>query len=704
MKAGYDFGGYVSKTDVQCTDGTTIRDGAFADMDGKKVPLMWNHQHEDVNQTIGHAILESRPDGTYAYGYLNDSSSAQAAKASLLHGDVDALSVCIRSIVRKGGDILHGVIHEVSLVLAGADPGARIDSIIEHGEESSDSAILEFVGFDDLYINHASLKKEDESSAEDSKTPEEIKKKSKEKDASVSDIWEEFSDEQKNAVAIIVGKMVEDQKKEPSIDHSDSKETPKAKEEATTETEPTSKEKTIIKKPKTMEDLLGELSEDQAKAVNVVIASIKSGKTDLIKGKKEVADALSSVDPEIKSAIEALLGSVITATKTTNEKKVGGNEMKHNAFTENGIDSGSNGDMICHADQVAIISGAKKAKTSLKDYIYDAAEAGEIKHAVDSNGKTVSYGIADIGYMFPDARTINNEPEMIKRKTEWVDKVMSAIHRTPFSRVKSILADITADEARARGYVKGNKKLDEVITLLKRVTEPQTIYKKQRFDKDDIDDITDFNAVAWVKTEMQMMLMEEIARACLIGDGRATSSDDKIKEDHIRPVINDDDLFTVKYPVLISATATDDEKAKALELATVKARKLYKGSGTPSFFTTEDNLTNSLMRENTIGERLYKSEAEVATALRAKEIVPVEPMDGMKIGITENSVTTQYDVAAVLTNMGDYNIGTNGGAKTDFFDDFDIDYNQFKYLYETRMSGALTKPYSAITFYWKTKA
>ena len=695
MKAGYDFGGYVSKTDVQCTDGTTIRDGAFADMDGKKVPLMWNHQHDDVNQTIGHAILESRPDGTYAYGYLNDSASAQAASASLLHGDVDALSVCIRDIVRKGGDILHGVIHEVSLVLAGADPGARIDSIIEHGEESSDSAILEFVGFDDLYINHASLKKEDEESTKEPEKQTEDTKKSPEKDVSVSDIWEGFTDEQKKAVAIIVGKMVEDQKKEPPVKHSENVEPPKTEDKGDVVSE---------KKPKTIEELLGSLSEEQAKAVNMVIASIKSGKTDLIKGKKEVADVLSSVDPETKSAIEALLGSVITATKTTNTKKVGGNEMKHNVFTENGSDGGSDRDMICHADQVAIINGAKKAKTSLKDYIYDAAEAGEIKHAVDSNGKTVSYGIADVGYMFPDARTINNEPEMIKRKTEWVDKVMSAVHRTPFSRVKSILADITADEARARGYVKGNKKLDEVITLLKRVTEPQTIYKKQRFDKDDIDDITDFNAVAWVKSEMQMMLMEEIARACLIGDGRATSSDDKIKEDHIRPVINDDDLFTVKYPVLISATATDDEKAKALELATVKARKLYKGSGTPSFFTTEDNLTNSLMRENTIGERLYKSEAEVATALRAKEIVPVEPMDGMKIGITENSVTTQYDVAAVLTNMGDYNIGTNGGAKTDFFDDFDIDYNQFKYLYETRMSGALTKPYSAITFYWKVKA
>lgn len=695
MKAGYDFGGYVSKTDVQCTDGTTIRDGAFADMDGKKVPLMWNHQHDDVNQTIGHAILESRPDGTYAYGYLNDSASAQAASASLLHGDVDALSVCIRNIVRKGGDILHGVIHEVSLVLAGADPGARIDSIIEHGEESSDSAILEFVGFDDLYINHASLKKEDEEPTKEPEKQTEDTNESPEKDVSVSDIWEGFSDEQKKAVAIIVGKMVEDQKKEPTVKHSENVEPPKTEDKGVAVSE---------KKPKTIEELLGSLSEEQAKAVNMVIASIKSGKTDLIKGKKEVADALSSVDPETKSAIEALLGSVITATKTTNTKKVGGNEMKHNVFTENGSDGGSDRDMICHADQVAIINGAKKAKTSLKDYIYDAAEAGEIKHAVDSNGKTVSYGIADIDYMFPDARTINNEPELIKRKTEWVDKVMSAIHRTPFSRVKSILADITADEARARGYVKGNQKMEEVITLLKRVTEPQTVYKKQKFDKDDIDDIVDFNAVAWVKSEMQMMLMEEIARACLIGDGRSTSSDDKIKEDHIRPVINDADLFTIKYPVSISATATDDEKAKALERATVKARKLYQGSGTPTFFTTEDNLTNSLMRENTIGERLYKSESEVATALRAKEVVPVEPMNGMKIGITENSVTTQYDVAAVLTNMGDYNIGTNGGAKTDFFDDFDIDYNQFKYLYETRMSGALTKPHSAITFYWKVTA
>ena len=362
--------------------------------------------------------------------------------------------------------------------------------------------------------------------------------------------------------------------------------------------------------------------------------------------------------------------------------------MKHNVFA--GEERKDN--VISHAEfeeikKVGMQMGSLSAA-------FNAAEnEGFIQHA-DGD-----YGITNIEYLFPDAKTINTTPEFIQRDMGWVDKILNAAHHTPFSRVKSVFANITEDEARARGYIKGKLKKEEVFALLKRTTDPQTIYKKQKLDKNDIDDITDLNVLAWIKAEMQMMLKEETARAFLIGDGRLASSDDKIDETHIRPVYNDSDLFTVKVPVNVAANATEDDIARALIKAMVKARKQYKGSGNPSFFTTEDYLTDCLLIENTLGERLYKSEAEVSTAMRAKEIIPVEVMEGQKISITEEGHSTEYPLMGVLVNFADYNVGTNGGAKTDFFDDFDIDFNQYKYLYETRMSGALIKPYSAISFY-----
>lgn len=373
--------------------------------------------------------------------------------------------------------------------------------------------------------------------------------------------------------------------------------------------------------------------------------------------------------------------------------------MKHNVF-----DGDREQGYLSHSEMKEIFSNAKRAG-SLKAAVADSMESGALAHALtNEDGSSQTYGMTNVDYLFPDAKTIDNTPGFIKRETDWVDEVMSQTHHTPFSRVKSVFADITEDQARAKGYIKGKLKKEEVFSLLKRTTEPQTIYKKQKMDKDDIDDITDFSVVAWLKTEMQLMLREETARAILIGDGRLASDDDKIKEDHIRPVFNDADLYTVKYAVEIPANASDDVKAKALMKAAIKARKLYKGSGNPTFFTNEDELTNMLLIENGIGERLYKSEAEVATALRAKKTTPVELMEGLEVEITEGSTKTKYPVAAISVNLADYNIGTNGGAKTDFFDDFDIDYNQYKYLYETRMSGALIKPYSAITFYYKETA
>lgn len=399
-------------------------------------------------------------------------------------------------------------------------------------------------------------------------------------------------------------------------------------------------------------------------------------------GEETVQDIYNSFDDRQREVVEYLVGQAL-------EDNEGGSEnMKHNVFA--GEDYAPN--TLSH-EEFQEITRLGKQIGSLREAFHAAEDDGYIEHAEGD------YGITNLEYLFPEAKTINTTPEFIKREMGWVDKVLNATHHTPFSRVKSIFANITEDEARARGYIKGKLKKEEVFSLLKRTTDPQTIYKKQKMDKDDIDDITDMNVVSWIKSEMQMMLKEETARAILIGDGRLSSSDDKIMESHIRPVYNDADLYTVKVPVRVAVSASDDDVARALIKAMIKSRKLYKGSGNPSFFTTDDYLTDALLLENGINERLYKSEAEVATAMRVKEIVPVEVMEGQQIEIDDNGVKKTYPLIGISVNLTDYNIGTNGGAKTDFFDDFDIDFNQYKYLYETRMSGALIKPYSAISFY-----
>ena len=603
MAKSYDFAGWATRNNIRCSDGRTIRQNAFAAQDGTQVPLVWMHNHDDVNEVLGHADLENRPEGVYAYCTFNGTDSANNAKELVKHGDVCALSIWANQLKQNGGDVVHGSIKEVSLVLAGANSGAVIDSVMIHGEESDEEAEMRFVGFgDDLVLAHADDKEDNDVAAEE--------------------------DKQSGG--------------------------------------------------KTVGEVYNAMSDDQKKVVQII-------------GEQMVKDALSKSDTDEDDEDEA----------ENNDSKKGGNEMKHNVF-----EGASSQNVLSHDDMKQIFSNAKKLG-SLKAAVEESAECGALSHAdgdVAYATGSQAYGFNDPDFLFPDAKVINSTPDFIKRDTSWVDEVMSATHHTPFSRVKSIFADITEDEARAKGYIKGNLKKEEVFSLLKRTTEPQTIYKKQKLDKDDIDDITDFNVVAWLKAEMQLMLREETARAFLIGDGRLASDDDKIKEDHIRPVYNDADLFTVKVPVEIPANATDDQKAKALIRAVIKARKLYKGSGNPTFFSTEDELTNMLLVENGIGERLYKSEAEVATAIRAKKITTVEVMEGLEIEISEGNTKTKYPVAGVSVNLVDYNVGTNGGAKTDFFDDFDIDYNQYKYLYETRMSGALIKPYSALTFYYKETA
>ena len=653
-KKHYDFAGWATKNNIRCSDGRTIMHGAFSADNGKRVPLVWNHQHDNVRNVLGHADLEERPEGVYAYCSFNNTEHGQDAKDCVKHGDIVALSIYANQLKQNGANVIHGAIREVSLVLAGANRGAVIDSVLEHGELSDDSAEISFVGYGDIELHHSDLDEQDddyedeelddyqeddeaEENEEDDENLQhadngEVKKEEKEDGGeTVADVMNTLTDKQRKAVAIIIEQAIADSKGDNSMSHADGD----AQNDAENDDE-------------TVEDVYNTLNEKQKKVVNFLIG-----------------EALKNKDSE------------------------GGSEMKHNVFE--GSENVQN--TISHAE-IHEICRVGKQMGSLKAAVDQAYEEGVLEHAEGD------YGINNIDYLFPDAKAMTTEPELIKRDMGWVDDVFNGVHRTPFKRVKSVFADITEDEARAKGYIKGKFKKEEVFTLLKRTTDPQTIYKKQKLDKDDLEDLEDnFNVLPWIKNEMNMMFREEVARAILIGDGRPSSSDDKIQENHIRPIYNDEDLFTVKVPVSVKSGATEDDIARALIKAMVKARKQYKGTGNPTFFTTEDYLTDCLLIENTLGERLYKSEAEVATAMRASKITTVEPMENKTISIINEGRSTSYPLMGVLVNLTDYNVGAKNGGKTDFFEDFDIDFNQQKYLYEARMSGALKKPFSAISFY-----
>ena len=653
-KKHYDFAGWATKNNIRCSDGRTIMHGAFSADNGKRVPLVWNHQHDNVRNVLGHADLEERPEGVYAYCSFNNTEHGQDAKDCVKHGDIVALSIYANQLKQNGANVIHGAIREVSLVLAGANRGAVIDSVLEHGELSDDSAEIRFVGYGDIELHHSDLDEQDddyedeelddyqendeaEENEEDDENLQhadngEAKKEEKEDGGeTVADVMNTLTDKQRKAVAIIIEQAIADSKGDKTMSHAEGD----AQNDAENDDE-------------TVEDVYNTLNEKQKKVVNFLIG-----------------EALKNKDSE------------------------GGSEMKHNVFE--GSENVQN--TISHAE-IHEICRVGKQMGSLKAAVDQAYEEGVLEHAEGD------YGINNIDYLFPDAKAMTTEPELIKRDMGWVDDVFNGVHRTPFKRVKSVFADITEDEARAKGYIKGKFKKEEVFTLLKRTTDPQTIYKKQKLDKDDLEDLEDnFNVLPWIKNEMNMMFREEVARAILIGDGRPSSSDDKIQENHIRPIYNDEDLFTVKVPVEVKTGATEDDIARALIKAMVKARKQYKGTGNPTFFTTEDYLTDCLLIENTLGERLYKSEAEVATAMRASKITTVEPMENKTISITNEGRSTSYPLMGVLVNLTDYNVGAKNGGKTDFFEDFDIDFNQQKYLYEARMSGALKKPFSAISFY-----
>ena len=562
----FDFSGWATRNDLKCSDGRTIRKDAFKDNNGQKVPLVWNHQHNDPLNILGHALLENRQEGVYAYCTFNETEAGQNAKLLVEHGDVSALSIYANQLKQRGSDVIHGAIREVSLVLAGANPGAFIDSVICHGEESEEEAII-YTG-EDISLFHAECDKKEETKEE---------------------------------------KPVENEKK-------------------TTESEET------------------------------------------------VGEVLDTLNEKQKTAVFALIAQALENADNSNDDDEEEKEMKHNVFDQ---DETMKENVLSHSDIESILSDAKRS--------------GSLKESFLAH--TATYGIDQIDTLFPEPKSMNTPPEFIKRDMDWVAGVINGVHHTPFSRIKSMFANITEDEARAKGYIKGNLKKEEVFTLLKRTTTPTTIYKKQKLDRDDILDITDFDVVAWIKGEMRMMLDEEIARAILVGDGRLTSDDDHIPEQNIRPVWKDDDLYTIKTKITVSTTATDDDKAKAMIKAAVKSRKNYKGSGNPVLYTTEDFLTNCLLLEDTQGYRLYKSEQDVATAMRVSKIVTVPVMEGLTRTDSESKTRT---LMGIIVNLKDYNVGADKGGAVNMFDDFDIDYNQQKYLMETRCSGALIKPYSAI--------
>ena len=585
----YDFSGYATRNDLKCSDGRTIRAGAFKECAGKVVPLVWQHQHGDPMNVLGHALLEERDDGMYAYCSFNDTEPAKQAKSLVLHGDVNQLSIYANKLVQKAGDVLHGAIREVSLVIAGANPGAMIDNIaIAHGEDGeSDEAII----YNDDFID--SLGGDFEKTTED---------------------------------------VVEHSEKDEVIEHADSEDKQEEKKMA----EDSGKEKTV-------QDVIDTMTEEQKKVMMylVGVAAEKGG-----------------------------------AKETEDE---GEEDMKHNVFDGSDEYMGSADQAeLTHSQIETILSDGKKFG-SLRDSF--------LAHADD-------YGIKDIDWLFPEAKTFTDKPEFISRKMEWVSTVMSGVHKSPFSRIKSMFADITEDEARAKGYIKGNLKKEEVFSLLKRTTTPTTIYKKQKLDRDDIIDITDFDVVAWIKAEMRVMLDEEIARAILVGDGRLSSDDDKINEDNIRPIWKEADLFCIKKEVTIGSD--DDATAKNFIRTAIKSRKDYRGSGNPVLFTTEDFLTDMLLLEDSIGHKLYKTEAELATALRVSKVVTVPVMENLTRQVTKSGQAYTNTLMGIIVNLNDYNVGADKGGAISMFDDFDIDYNQQKYLIETRCSGALTKPFSAI--------
>lgn len=612
----FDFSGYATKVGLKCSDGRTILHNAFEDCDGKTVPLVYQHMHNDPKNILGHAVLENRKDGVYAYCSLNDTETGKIAKALIEHGDITALSIYANSLVEKAKNVVHGVIREVSIVIAGANPEAYIDNLaFEHADGSIATDETEAIICSGA-LSHDGLDLEEETDGEDKADDISHSDAKKSTEETVGDIVETFNEKQKTVFYAMIAHALESSKEEEDTEKGD--------------------------------------------GAAVKHSDNEKGESTM---KKNIFDKTSS--------------------------ETDGGALQHEALTREELR--------------AIFDDARKSQSTLKNaflahgYSNLSDALAVYEHRDDVLMHAATYGIENLDYLFPDARTTTNTPAFIKRDTEWVAKVFGGAKHIPFSRIKTVMADITGEEARARGYVKGNEKVDEVITLLKRTTDPQTVYKKQKLDRDDVIDITDFDVVVWLRAEMRMMLEEEIARAQLVGDGRISSSEDKIKEDKIRPICSDAAIYTIEIQVEESTTTSQ------LIDKIVLGRKQYKGSGTPTFFTTPDVNGDMLLLKDSTGRRLYNTEADLAAGIRAKEIVEVPVMENKVVEITAATALAtglQKRLLGISVNMDDYSLGADKGGNIAMFDDFDIDFNQYKYLIETRCSGALTMPHSAIA-YWK---
>lgn len=616
MKTDYDFGGWATRNNIKCSDGRTILKDAFKQNDGQKVPLVWNHQHDDVNEVLGHALLENRAEGVYAYCKFNNTESGQTAKALVANGDVDKLSIYANKLKTHMNNVMHGCIREVSLVLAGANPGAYIDSVVVHGE----GADVEEEGV--IYTDEAlelSHSEGEDTGTEDS----EVENSGENQNGNNS---EDKTDESNT-----------DSEKEPEKDN---------KKEDSDMNEDKEKDLEHNDEGKTVQEVFDGMTDEQKNAVYAIVG-------------QAVADATGEDDED----------------DNEENKDNGGENMKHNVF-----DNDTNNDEVLQHSEI------------LGDALADAKKYGSLRESVIEHAAINN--ITDIGKLFPDATALNKEPIMIEKDQTWVGKVMNSIKHTPFSRVKVTMGKMTEPQARAKGYIKGNKKVNIQMQALNRVVTPTTVYIKNEIDRDDVIDITDFDVVAWQKREMRKELDKELALAALLGDGREITDNDKINEQNIVPIVKDVDTFTIKYTITEgrdykqtgNSQSENDSFTKGIVRAALRSRKEYKGSGTPTFFTTEDYLTDMLLIEDQNGRRIYESIAALALALRVKEIVTVPEMEQ----------EAYANIVGVIVNMADYTMGADKGGSVNMFDDFDIDYNQMKYLMETRCSGALTVPYSAI--------
>ncbi len=580
-----DFSGYATKANLKCLDGRTIMKDAFKHNDGQSVPLVWQHLSNDPENILGRAYLENRDDGVYAYGVFNNNPKAQAAKELLRHGDIDSMSIHANHLVEKAGNVLHGDIKEVSLVVSGANPGAKIENVtLVHSDGFRED-------LDDECVIHNSGE---------------------------VDNW---GDEDLHIDMYHADGSLVDDPDDPYLDHADDEDD----------------------------------DEDD--------------------GDETVQEVFNTLTEKQKNVVYALIGAAISDNEEMKQSDEGGDDMKTNPFETQGTKVGGT---LTHDDIKAIAQATfddcNRNKTNFKD---------ALKHA------TQDYGIENIDILFPDAKSVTDRPEFVKRRTEWVSTVLTGTKHTPFSRIRTRFADITADEARARGYIKGNQKLEEVFPVMQRTTTPQTIYKKQKLDRDDIIDITDFDVVAWLRAEMRVMLDEEIARAILIGDGRLITNPDKIKEENIRPIWSDDPFYS--YKMQIPAEKADD--LNYLADTFIRSRLHYEGSGRPAVFMAPETVTELMLQRDNDGKRLYKTEAELADALRVSKIIEVPLFYNQ---VRKDADEKSWALNAIIVNLADYTVGADKGGQVSSMEDFDIDYNQYKYLIETRISGALTGYHSAI--------